>query len=99
LSTGDAEGEKETFEEIELRRSALRGELAKLAGSLLCARGGEKIQGPAVAGRSTARIYDAKDAIAEAALLIALAWSPAHVDAAFSSAAVMLNEASIWPRE
>lgn len=86
-------------EDVEADRNALRNELAKLAGSLLCARGGNDVPGPIVEGRRRNHIYGASDAVGEAALLLALAWSPTKAEAAFAQAAALLGEPTIWPQD
>jgi hypothetical protein len=96
---GDAQDAQPGREDVEAGRNALRIELAKLAGSLLCARGGTDVTGPNAAGQRTNRIYGARDAVGEAALLLALAWSPTKAEAAFATAAVLLGEPTIWPED
>ena len=53
---------------------------------------------PDAEGRRTNHIYGARDAVGEAALLLALAWSPTKAEAAFAQAALLLKEPTIWPK-
>ncbi len=96
---GEAEDARAGQEDVEAGRNALRTELAKLAGSLLCARGGMDVIAPDAEGRRTNHIYGARDAVGEAALLLALAWSPTKAEAAFAQAALLLKEPTIWPQD
>ncbi len=96
---GDAQDAQPDREDVEAGRNALRTELAKLAGSLLCARGGMDVIAPDAVGQRTNHIYGARDAVGEAALLLALAWSPTKAEAAFARAALLLDEPTIWPQD
>ena len=54
---------------------------------------------PDAAGQRTNHIYGARDAVNEAAFLLALAWSPTKAEVAFAHAALLLDEPTIWPQD